>query len=456
MRTVLLAALALGIGVAEIRGAGTRPGAIALDHVAVIDVRSGVVATDQMLVMVGRRIAAVGRSGAVATPPDALVLNATGKFVIPGLWDMHVHLRDPAYLELLVAEGITGVREMGNDPALVGEWRDRIAAGRLTGPRIVMAGRILDGPSPTWPRISYAIHDAEEARHFVQVSKRDGADFIKVYNGLSREAYFAILAEAKRLGLTVAGHVPFSITAAEASDGGQRSIEHLTGVLETCTSQPNATAVIARGEWFLANFDPRRADSLFARFARNNTWQVPTLVVKQSFARIKGPEDQKDPRLRFIPVHLSDAWDPSRDLRMKGSPERFAVRQRLFEKDLALVREMRRAGVPFLAGTDLGNPYIFPGFSLHDELGLLVQAGLTPLEALQAATLRPAEFLGESDSLGTVEPGKAADFVLLDANPLDDIANIRKIDAVCVKGTLLGRAALARMHSEVEAAVRAR
>jgi adenine deaminase len=175
----------------------------------------------------------------------------------------------------------------------------------------------------------------------------------------------------------------------------------------------------------------------------------------RSLAWIHELSAQDDPRLRYIPARLSARWDPSQDFRLRGRrPEYFALQQRVYAKHVEQVHAMRRAGVRFLAGTDLGNPYIFPGFSLHDELGLLVQAGLTPLEALQAATIGPAEYLGESDSLGTVEPGKVADFVLLDANPLEDIANIQKLSAVCVKGTLLDRTTLKRMHSEVEAAAR--
>lgn len=457
LRTIAGAAFVLMIASAAPGGAGPPPGAFALDHVSVIDVGSGTVETDRMLVVSAGRITALGRSGEVEPPPGALAVDATGKFVIPGLWDMHVHIHDPAFLELLVAEGITGVREMGGDPAVVRDWRDRIADGRLRGPRIVMAGRILDGPSPTWPGISYAIHDAEEARRTVQVSKREGSDFIKVYNGLSRDAYFAIIGEAKQLGLSVAGHVPFSISAAEASDAGQRSIEHLTGVLEACTSQPNAAPAGADHQWYLTNYDRQRADSLYARFVRNGTWQVPTLVVKKSLAWIHELSGRDDPRLRFIPARISDRWEPGRDFRLRGRrPEYFVLQQRVFEKDLVLVRDMRRAGVRFLAGTDLGNPYIFPGFSLHDELGLLVQAGLTPLEALQAATLGPAQFLGETDSLGTVKPGMVADFLLLDANPLEDIANTQKLDAVCLRGSLFGHATLASMRSEVEAAAAGR
>jgi imidazolonepropionase-like amidohydrolase len=366
---------------------------------------------------------------------------------------MHVHLHDPAFLELLVAEGITGVRDMGNDPSMLGEWRARIAAGRVLGPRIVMAGLILDGPDPTWPAISRAVHDAAEGRAAVRNAKQEGSDFIKVYNGLSRAAYDAIVDEAKQQGLLVAGHVPFAITAAEASDAGQRSIEHLTGVLEGCTPQPHPMPAAADHSWYLAAYDASRADSLFARFARNGTWMVPTLVMKRAFAWIEEERASDDPRLEYIPARISDRWDPGRDFRTRGRRAGFfALQKRVYEKDCDLIRGLRRAGVRFLAGTDLGNPYVFPGFSLHDELGLLVGAGLTPLEALRSATLGPAEFLGESDSLGTVEGGKVADLVLLNANPLDDIANVGRIDAVCVRGTLLGRASLDRLLAEVKTA----
>lgn len=433
------------------------PPTFALDHVTVVDVRSGALLNDRMVVVSGERIAAVDSGGTVPLPAGAVRLDASGKFLIPGLWDMHVHLHDPSFLALLVAEGVTGVREMGDDPETIAEWREATRTRRLVGPRIVMAGKILDGPTPVWPRISVAIRNADEAKRAVDDARRRGWDFIKVYSGLSRESYDAILAEARVLRMTVAGHVPNSVTAAYASAAGQKSIEHLDAAIEGCSARPDPVASGVDDAWALEHPDPGHADSLFATFVRNGTWQVPTLSVKRAIANLREESGADDPRLEYIPRRISDNWDPSRDVRFRNrTPSYYELRQRIFVRDRELVGAMRRAGVRFLAGTDLGNPWLFPGFSLHDELGLLVSAGLTPLEALRAATSNPAEFFGMSDSLGEVATGRIADLVLLDANPLADIGNVGKISAVCVRGTLLGRPALDALRSEVKRAAQLR
>lgn len=431
------------------------PTTFALDHVAVVDVRTGEVARDRIVVVSGGHVRAVAASGATEPPAGTLLLDAHGKFLIPGLWDMHVHIHDPGFLTLLVAEGVTGVREMGGVPATVRDWRDRVAAGRLLGPRIVMAGEIVDGPDPTWPAISRSVRTPEEGRAAVAASLREGSDFIKVYNGLSRESYLAIVDEASHRHVDVVGHVPFAITAVEAAAAGQRSIEHLSGALEGCTSQPHPIALGQDHAWHLAHFDPRLADSLCATFVRDGTWQVPTLVMRRAFAHVPEYAAADDPRLDYIPGRVRAAW--GNDRRIAGRRGAFfAQLEQVFEKDRDLVGRMHRAGVRFLAGTDLGNPYIYPGFSLHDELGLLAGSGLTPLEALQSATLGPAEFLRATDSLGTIEPGKVADLVLLDASPLDDIANVGHIAAVCAHGALLGRATLDKLLNDVQAQAGAR
>jgi hypothetical protein len=295
---------------------------------------------------------------------------------------------------------------------------------------------------------------------------------VKVYSLLPRDAYFGIADEAKRQGISFAGHVPISVSAAEASDAGPKSIEHLTGVLLACSSREDEfraqlAAEIAKNgmtgalsgmsrrqsKQITESFSNQKAAALFARFAKNGTWQCPTLTVLHNMAYLDDKNVTNDPRLKYMPPFLRRNWDPSTDFRMRTmTPADYANAKASFQKSLEVVRGMRRAGVEIIAGTDTLNPYCFPGFSLHDELGLLVRAGLTPLDALQTATINTAKFLGKLDSLGTVEQGKIADLVLLDANPLEDIGNTKKINAVVMNGRLFDRKALDRMLNQAEAA----
>ncbi len=268
---------------------------IAVTHVTVIDGTGAKPKTDQTVLVAGERIDAVGKSGRVKLPANALVVDGTGKFLIPGLWDMHVHLSElPHFSELCIANGVTGVRDMfGNMTNIVAE-RKAIASGQ-PGPRIVAAGRLIDGPKPVWPD-SITAKDAEEGRAAVMTAKREGSDFIKVYSLLPRDAYFAIAAEARRQGMVFAGHVPNAVSAAEASDTGQKSIEHLTGVLKACSSREaelmrpghdafTDTTVI---KTVLETYDEGKAQALFARFKRNHTWQCPTLMPMLTLFKSKG------------------------------------------------------------------------------------------------------------------------------------------------------------------------
>lgn len=202
----------------------------------------------------------------------------------------------------------------------------------------------------------------------------------------------------------------------------------------------------------LETFSLEKAAILFARLNRNRTWQCPTLTFLRSRAFINDPDFRNDPRLRYMPAAVRSAWYPSTDFRFEErTAEDFHLTRVLYQKEIQLVGMMHRAGVEFLAGTDVSNPYCFPGFSLHDELALLVEAGLSPLAALQAATLNPARFLGKEKEVGIVEKGKVADLVLLEANPLADIRNTTKIDSVVLRGQLLDRKALDRLLAELEA-----
>jgi imidazolonepropionase-like amidohydrolase len=440
--------------------------ALAITGVTVIDATGAPARPRMTVVVTGDRITAVGKSGDVRVPQGAGVVDGNGKYLIPGLWDMHVHTFGPSFGALYLANGVTGVRDMHalNPDAMFGMRKD-VQDGKQPGPRIVAAGPLVDGPKPLVPG-SLVAADAGQGREAVRNLKRMGADFVKVYTKLPREAYLAIVDEAKKQGLPVAGHVPESVSAAEASDLGQKSIEHLTGVTLACSEKEGdlrrevvaalatvdnsaAMELVGRiGARAADSFSETKARALYARFVRNGTWQVPTLTVLRSLANLDDPKVNTDPRVKYMPPDLVHSyWS------MRLAPETTAALRTRYRTCAGLVRSMHRAGVPFLAGTDTINPFVFPGFSLHDELGLLVaEGGFTPLEALQSATREPARFLGREKDLGTVEPGKLADLVLLEADPLADIHNTTKIAAVVANGRLLPRRELDRMLAKVAAA----
>jgi len=440
---------------------------IALTHVTVIDGTGAKPKTDQAVLITGDRITAVGKTDRVALPEGTRVVDATGKFLIPGLWDMHVHGTGiPHFSELYVANGITGIRDMFSPTmAYVQMTRKAIESGQAVGPRIVAAGRIVDGPKPIWPG-SVAVKDAEEGRKAVETVKKEGSDFVKVYSLLPRDAYFAIAEEAKKQGMVFAGHVPDVVSAAEASDAGQKSIEHLTGVLKACSSReadimhPDASLSPEQRDDFVTQaeleaYDDAKARALFARFKRNHTWQCPTLVVLHNIAYLNDKSVTEDSRIQYLPSYATGTWNPKNDFRFQNLPANYWTNaQKRYRKNLEIVGKMRKAGVEFLAGTDTMNPFCFPGFSLHDELAYLVEAGLTPMEALQSATLNPARYLGREKDLGTVAPGKLADLVLLDADPLQDIHNTIKIRAVFTNGRFNDRAVLDKMLNDAKAAAK--
>ncbi|HYM01196.1 MAG TPA: amidohydrolase family protein [Blastocatellia bacterium] len=427
--------------------------AIAIAHVTVIDMTGAPPKADMTAVLVGDQISELGPAVKVKVPSGAGEIDGHGKFLIPGLWDMHVHTIGPYYLGLYVANGVVGVRDMGNYAAQIKPLRQATAEGKMLGPEIVCAGPIVDGPKPIWP-FSIPVANAEQGRQAVKTIKDQGLDFVKVYSLLPRDGYFAIADEAKKEGIPFAGHTPMLVSAAEVSNAGQKSIEHLTGVLVACSSKEaefrkrfvdaGENGAMSPSELSrrvtveaLDSYDSKKADALFKLFARNHTWQCPTLTVLRSFAYLDQPEFRDDSRVKYMPAFFKQFWDPKYAPSLKNMTREDFNNQRLvYAKQLQIVGAMHRDGVKIIAGTDTTNSFVFPGFSLHDELALLVKAGLTPMEALQSATRDAAEYLDRLDQEGTVEKGKKANLLLLDANPLDDINNTKTIDAVILRGHL--------------------
>jgi imidazolonepropionase-like amidohydrolase len=450
-----------------------RQKSLLITHVTVIDATGAPARPDMTVVITGERIKALDQAGKVELPSDADAVDGTGKFLIPGLWDMHVHWSDPVapsapYLGLFTANGVTGVRQMWGFPSHF-QWRKDIAAGMLHGPRMMLAGPIVDGPKPVWPG-SIAAGTEAEGRHAVRKTMEDGYDFVKVYSLLPRHVYFAIADEARKQGLPFAGHVPYSVTAREASDAGQKSVEHLTGLLLACSAKegeltvalsearrdpasPDRALLRRVNEQLIDTFDAAKAATLFAKFKANGTWQVPTLTVLRALGNLDDKDFVKDERLKYMPLGVQNFWNPKDDFRFRTmTKEDYVLQRKVFKRDLELVGAMHREGVDLLAGTDVLNPYCFPGFSLHDELALLVEAGLSPMAALQTATRNPARYRDQLKDSGTVEAGKLADLVLLDSDPLTDIKNTRRIANVIVGGKLLTRSKLDKILTDVETA----
>jgi imidazolonepropionase-like amidohydrolase len=442
--------LALGAGLSNQASSQSAP--LFIRHVAIVDVNAGRVLSDMTVEIRGRSIAVVDSDRRVRVARGATVLNGRGKYLIPGLWDMHVHLSFPpgaaqVFLPVMVANGVLGARDMHSFLSTIVSLKHDVATGAQIGPRLFVAGPAIDGPNSYLPA-ARVVHTPDEATQAVRQLKAAGVDFIKVYSSLPKDLYLAVAREAKSEGIPFVGHVPYPVTAAEASDAGQRSLEHLTEV-DVGTSSDEATIKAEEVEAMdqkhgsipdpnrlKSTFDSAKAAALFERFRRNSTWQVPTLVVFYQGSKIAEPGlPGNDSLLVYIPKLLRDYW--------RSFPHDIAVKMvGLYAIHSDLVGRLNRAGVPILAGSDSPNPYVYPGFSLHDELGLLVRSGLTPAEALRTATINPARFLGVTDSLGTVAPGKVADLVLLDANPLADITNTKRIRAVIQGGRLLNRGVL--------------
>lgn len=431
-----------------------------------------------VLIRNGRIISVVPAS--LQSPgPGVRVVNASGLFVIPGLWDMHFHLtvfpvggggggdmdlehNADVFFPLFLAQGVTGVRDASGELPVLRQWRDAIRNGERVGPRLVITGRKISGGLPVVAGAPSPIRNAADANETMRQLKAGGADFVKI-GDTPAEIFPVIIRAATEAGLPVAGHVPADVSAVQASDWGMSSIEHLGGVLTASSTAEPAILAHARHEatWWgrlllryerwrptvrhfervqmaLDSYSDSAAAVAFEHFRRNQTWQVPTLVALQDVLGVGSP-DLSTPLETYRPPSLTPLPGEYRTAYTR------AVVERLSAKQSDLVRDMANAGVPLLAGTDGPGTRRMPGESLLRELELMVRAGLTPSQALAAATSGPARFLHASDSLGAVAPGYVADLVLLAADPTVAIQNLRQIRGVVVAGRYLSPIALDSM-----------
>ena len=448
---------------------------LAITNVNVVDVDAGAVLADRTVLV---------RDGVIidvrpARPGDgsgaAVTLDGSDAWLVPGFWDMHAHLRANGLPEwvstewlmpLLIAHGVTGARDMGSDcespdqgPVCLDtmrRWQAEIERGDRLGPRLVALSSF-----PLNPPWDYEVTE-EQARQAVGMLAESGVRHIKTYDRLAPQALGWVLDEAGKRGLDAWGHVPLRMTAAEAAAAGLRSVEHARDFLFDCW--PGAAEFRAETQSNVASIDAMRAmvaehDSAicaaaFAVLAEHRTAYVPTHVTRRMEALAGDSTFRHDPRVRALPAWVLEAWneDADRVVARDSSAAGRAAYRAFYEKGHEITGAAHAAGVRVLVGTDGGDSFAFPGSGVHDELAELTKAGLTPAEALRAATSSPAEFLDLSDRHGAVEPGKRADLVLLEGNPLADIGNVRRIRAVVFRGEPFDRERLDALLAGTEAA----
>ena len=403
--------------------------AITIDNVTIVDVTNGRLQSGKTITVEGNRIARIENANAASHA--TATLDGTGLFVIPGLWDMHVHAyftNDTArfhstsevMLPLFIVNGITGVRDLGSNLEATLAARDSVAAHQLIGPRMLVSGPMLDGPTTRY-QAAIKVATGDEARAAVRMLKQRGVDMIKTQSLIPKEAYLALADEAAHIGIPFEGHVPNAITGMEAITANQRSFEHLLGVRDTATS-------------------------LIEELARKRVWQCPTVINSVGTAA----DFTSDPGVPFWLRPAVEGWRRTAATRAAESDSAALAATDRATRRLALIKKMYDMKIPFLAGTDAPQGYdLVPGASLHRELQLFVRAGLTPLQALQTATLNPAMFFGKTAEWGTLAPGRAADLVVLGRNPLVDIANTRSVVAVIADGRYYSPRELDRLRLRI-------
>jgi hypothetical protein len=450
-----------------------------ISDVTVVNTRDGSLSAGMTLVIAGGKIQRIVASP-VGVTGEARAVDGGGKFVVPGYLDMHTHalpmaVKPQSYWPALIAAGVTGVREMGGSADLIKLARAinaDSAAGKLDAPEILaVPGDILVGPM-----------SAAQAAQRVQQQKAMGADFIKLASG-NHDGTLAALAEARRLGLTLSGHLPVAVTAQEASDAGWRAMEHLgsgMGIVLDCSSAeaevrrsilagqgappaPTPMAIVSPMlfraldapfyQKVMDGYSEDKCAALARRFVKNGTWQVPTLIRLRTAAFSDAGEYRADPNLMYVDRATRALWEQlAQQYAAKVPAPAASTFRQYYAMQQKVVGLMARHGVKMLAGSDLGGIWVVPGVSLHQEFAELAAAGLPPLQILQMATLNGAEFLHREADMGTVEAGKDADLVLLEANPLADSGNLSRIAGVVLKGRYLDQGALARMKAAAAAA----
>jgi len=439
----LILFLFLAVMLFGLLNAQTSPTVLVLRGGTLVDVASGKEIADSTIVMQGERIEQIGL-GNTAIPEGAQIIDAKGKWIIPGLIDSHAHAENPdeTPFSLYLANGVTTIRNPGGNLTVLRLTRERLIRGELVGPRLFFSGPLLDGIPPVWPDMSLLVDTAQRARSAVNFLADQGVDFVKVYNNVKEPELRAIIETAKERGLPVAGHIPRSMTMTRAVELGMTRLEHIRVTGREMLSPGEADEIdplpLGRREpllWQRFDLQSEKMQALVQRLAQSKIFLDPTLVIAEE-TEVPNPEgDKNDPNNQYLSATVVERYVNLKSPIYELPAELQAAGLEAFHKQEKFVGMCSRAGVKIIAGTDgPGIGSLLPGFGLHRELELLVESGLSPLQALRAASLTAAAALGKDDRLGTVQAGKFADLVVLDADPLQEIRNLRKIHLVVQAG----------------------
>lgn len=416
---------------------------LAIEHATVITMDGDAVLRDHTVIVEGERIAWLGPSAQATIAAGARRIDGRGKYVMPGLADMHAHPVTGTDLLLFLRYGVTSVRNMVGMPRHL-RWRDAIARDELLAPSIHTPGPVVDGP-PTMRAGSVPVETQAEATAAVTAVRETGYEAVKIYDHLTRAAYDAILAAGREQRFPIVGHIPFKVGLARALAAGQRSIEHLYGYIEAmqpqgsplreCEIEPSAARqALADAKYEL---DDDRVAELVDLTASATTWNCPTLMIRRRHQQ-KIDELDARPEMRYVHSLRLERW---RQFKLTY-PYDLAHKSVELEVARRLIRALHARGAGLLIGTDAPVHYLVFGASLHEELEQFVRAGLTPHQVLAIATREAARFVGEDDVWGTLATGRRADVLLLDADPLEDIANAQRIAGIVLRGRWLDRATL--------------
>lgn len=476
MKTTLSLALSSLLVLAPPALAARSSADVLVRHATVVDVEHGRTLPGQAVAIRGDEIVAVGDDKALARQWRAgTTIDARDHYLIPGLWDMHVHFgggpalveENKALLPLYVAHGITTVRDASGDlPEQVLSWRGQIASGQLFGPQLFTSGAKIEGINPVWKG---TIEAGDEAGVDAALDReqRDKVDFVKITDStLKPELFLYAVSEAKKRGLRTSGHIPMALTVEQAVDAGLSSIEHLDYAFQAgIPDEARITADLAAGRIDRAEasrrlhigFDRDTAMAAYRHFAELGVAVTPTLDGGRILSFLDAEPHANDPYLAYIGPGLRDTYTWRVERAAKATPEQIQARHERYAQVATVLPLLQEAGVRIMAGTDAGflNSYNYPGIGLHNEMALYVREGLTPAQVLVAATRNGPAWFGKLDRYGAIEAGKAADLVLLERNPLQDISATRAIDTVVMRGKVYDRAALDAMLAGTKAKVAA-